>query len=52
MLKVKVEHNRPNALQLIEQVNRAAIKSSHYYPEYDQWFKHKFIPTPKITSLN
>lgn len=44
MLKVHIEHNRPDALQLIERVNNSSIKSSHYYPDYDQWFKHKFIP--------
>ncbi len=44
MLKTHIVHNHPHALQLIEQVRTRSIKSSHYYPEYNQWFKHKFTP--------
>lgn len=45
MLKTKIEHNHPDSLNLINQINNKSIKSSEYYQGYNQWFRDKFTPS-------
>lgn len=45
MLKIKIEHNHPNSLSLINDVNKKSIKSSEYYKGYNTWYTDKFIPS-------
>lgn len=57
MLKIKIEHNHPNSLSLINDVNKKSIKSSEYYKGYNTWYTDKFIPSylkneSKISNLS